>query len=97
MALYTIRLDKESEEVLARSAAARGVSRAVVLREAVAEYGKAARRKQDFGAGWERLVGTVTNGPGNLSQRTGERFAEELLKARAASAGRRVTKARKRR
>ena len=92
MAIYTIRLDKESEDVLARAAADRGVSRASILREAVSEYGKRAGRAVDYGKLFEPMIGTVTNGPKNLSEQTGIRFTEELLKAQAASPKRRTAK-----
>lgn len=92
MAIYTIRLDEESEQVLARAAADRGVSRASILREAVSEYGKRAGRAVDYGKAFEPLIGTVTNGPKDLSEQTGVRFTEELLKARASSSRRRSAK-----
>jgi hypothetical protein len=93
MAIYTIRLDDESDEILARGASVRGVSRATILREALSEYGKRAGGSSDHSSGWAPLIGAVKDGPGNLSERTSARFAEELLRARATSAKPSVTEA----
>jgi len=81
MALYSVRLDEASEEALAAAARARKVSRAVILREAIAEYASVAGRESTPFARMSPLIGVIENGPGNLSERTGERFAR-LLDAR---------------
>lgn len=75
MALYSIRLDEISEQALAAAARARKVTRAVILREAIAEYGKGAGRAVSPAEQFSSLIGVIENGPENLSERTGEKFA----------------------
>jgi hypothetical protein len=75
MALYSIRLDEACEQALIAAARARKVTRAVILREAIAEYGKAAGRAVSPAPRFASLIGVIENGPGNLSERTGEAFA----------------------
>ena len=93
MALYSIRLDEASEEALATVARARKVTRAVILREAIAEYGRAAGREVSPFDRMSALIGVIQDGPGNLSERTGERFAGLLATARAAKEARRTVPA----
>ena len=84
MALYSIRLDEASEEALTAAARRRKVTRAVILREAIAEYGKGAGRE---GTAFERmssLIGVIQDGPGNLSEQTGKKFAGLLAAVRVA-------------
>jgi hypothetical protein len=75
MALYSIRLDEASELALIAAARSRKVTRAVILREAIAEYGKSAGRAGSPAPQFASLIGVIENGPGNLSERTGEAFA----------------------
>jgi hypothetical protein len=75
MVLYSIRLDEASEQALIAAARSRKVTRAVILREALAEYGKGAGRAVSPAPQFASLIGVIENGPGNLSERTGERFA----------------------
>ena len=75
MALYSIRLDEASEQALIAAARARKVTRAVILREAIAEYGKGAGRAVSPTQQFASLIGVIENGPGRLSERTGEAFA----------------------
>jgi hypothetical protein len=75
MALYSIRLDEASEQALIASARSRKVTRAVILREAIAEYGKAVGRAVSPAPQFASLIGVIESGPGNLSERTGEAFA----------------------
>jgi hypothetical protein len=96
VALYSIRLDASSEETLATAARERKVSRAVILREAIAEYAGAAVRDASPFAQLSSLIGVIDDGPGNLSEKTGQGFAE-LLRQRGASANKVGTSAPKRR
>ncbi len=81
MALYSVRLDEASEEALAAAAQSRKVSRAVILREAIAEYASVAGRESTTLARMASLIGVIQDGPGDLSEQTGKRFAR-LLDAR---------------
>ena len=78
MALYSVRLDEASEEALATAARARKVSRAVILREAIAEYASVAGRESTPFARMSPLIGVIEDGPGDLSEQTGKRFARLL-------------------
>jgi len=82
MAIYTIRLDEESEEALASLARGRQVSRAVVLREAIAEYAGGSGGKATPLSRLSSLVGVIEDGPRDLSKNTGRSFAA-LLESRA--------------
>ena len=84
MALYSIRLDEASDEALAAAARKRKVTRAVILREAIAEYGKGAGREITPFDRMSSLIGVIQDGPPNLSERTGRKFAGLLTAARAA-------------
>ena len=84
MALYSIRLDEASEEALAAAARKRKVTRAVILREAIAEYGRGAGRESTPFDRMSSLIGVIQDGPGNLSERTGRKFAGLLIAARVA-------------
>jgi hypothetical protein len=84
MALYSVRLDEASAEALAMAARARKVSRAVILREAIAEYASVAGRESTPLARMSPLIGVIGDGPGNLSEQTGKGFAR-LLDARRAN------------
>ena len=84
MALYSVRLDDASAEALATAARNRKVNRAVILREAIAEY--ASTRTGDISpfAQMTSLIGVIDRGPGNLSEETGKGFAR-LLRQQATS------------
>jgi hypothetical protein len=82
MALYSIRLDEASEQTLIAAARSRKVTRAVILREAIAEYGKGAGRAVSPAQQFASLIGVIENGPGRLSERTGEAFAGLVAAAR---------------
>lgn len=84
MALYSIRLDEASEEALAAAARARKVTRAVILREAIAEYGRGAGREITPFDRMSSLIGVIQDGPERLSERTGRKFARLLMAARVA-------------
>lgn len=81
MALYSIRLDEASEQALIAAARSRKVTRAVILREAIAEYGKGAGRVVSPAQQFATLIGVIENGPGRLSERTGEAFASIVAAA----------------
>lgn len=85
MPLYSVRLDQASDEALAAASHERKVSRAVILREAIAEYaGSAVRDSSPFGQ-MSSLIGVITDGPGNLSEKTGKGFVRTLRPAPAAT------------
>lgn len=81
MALYSIRLDEASEQALIAAARARKVTRAVILREAIAEYGKGAGRVVSPAGQFACLIGVIEDGPGTLSERTGEAFGRIVAAA----------------
>lgn len=101
MALYSIRLDEASEQALIAAARSRKVTRAVILREAIAEYGKGAGRVVSPAPQFASLIGVIEDGPGRLSERTGEAFgsivaaAQHRLKAAKAPAAKAVRVRRK--
>ena len=66
------------------AASARKVSRAVILREAIAEYARVAGRESTPFARMSSFIGVIEGGPGDLSEQTGKGFAR-LLDARRAS------------
>lgn len=82
MALYSIRLDEASEQALIAAARARKVTRAVILREAIAEYGKGAGRAVSPAQQFASLIGVIESKAGNLSERTGEAFARVVASAK---------------
>ncbi len=88
MALYSVRLDEASEEALATAARARKVSRAVILREAIAEYARVAGRDSTPFVRMSPLIGVIENGPEDLSEQTGKGFARLLAARRVGDAAR---------
>ena len=84
MSLYSVRLDEAGEEALAAAARAPKVSRAVILREAIAEYASVAGREVSPRIRMSSLIGVIEDGPGNLSEQTGKGFAR-ILDARRAT------------
>jgi hypothetical protein len=97
MAIYTVRLDESSEEALAAAARSQKVSRAVILREAIAQYAGAARVASPRSR-LSSLIGVIEDGPADLSTKTGRGFAALLASrptVRGASARKRRPPARK--
>lgn len=84
VALYSIRLDETSEEALASAARARKVTRATIVREAIAEYGRATGREVTPFDRLSSLIGVIEDGPIDLSERSGEKFADLLSTPRPA-------------
>lgn len=82
MALYSIRLDEASEQALIAAARSRKVTRAVILREAIAEYGKGAGRAVSPAQQFASVIGVIESKSGNLSERTGEAFARVVASAK---------------
>ena len=78
MPLYSVRLDEASEEALATAARERKVTRAVILREAIAEYAGAAVRDSSPYGRMSTFIGVIGDGPGNLSEKTGHGFVRAL-------------------
>jgi len=70
------------------AARARKVSRAVILREAIAEYASVAGRESIPFARMSPLIGVIQDGPGDLSEQTGKGFARLLDARRDRSAAR---------
>jgi len=70
------------------AARARKVSRAVILREAIAEYANVAGRESTPLARMSPLIGVIEDGPGDLSERTGNAFARLLAARRKGGAAR---------
>lgn len=87
MPLYSVRLDEASDDALAAAARQRKVSRAVILREAIAEYAGAAVRESSPFARLSSLIGVIEEGPGNLSEKTGNGFVNALQERRGGKAG----------
>ncbi|MBK5257278.1 MAG: ribbon-helix-helix protein, CopG family [Vicinamibacteria bacterium] len=87
MPLYSVRLDEASDDALAAAARQRKVSRAVILREAIAEYAGAAVRESSPFARLSSLIGVIEDGPGNLSEKTGKGFVNALHERRAGNTG----------
>ena len=85
MPLYSVRLDSASDHALATAARDRKVSRAVILREAIAEYANATARKSSPFEQMSSLIGVIDDGPGNLSEQTDKGLARMLEQRRAKS------------
>ena len=68
------------------AARARKVSRAVILREAIAEYASVVGRESAPFARMSSLIGVIEDGPGDLSEQTGKGFARLLQDRRAGRA-----------
>ena len=78
----SVRLDAATEGQLKRMARQRGVSKSEIIREAIkllanGESGKKAFRPYDALA---HLIGSVQGGPQDLSEQTGQKFRELLIK-----------------
>src|SRR5260221_12295319 len=85
MATLSIRLEAKTASGVARVAARSGKSKSEVAREALSRYVEEAD-KQPAKKPWykeiEHLIGAVDSGGLQLSERTGEKFTEMLLKER---------------
>ena len=80
----SVRLDRETEALIRRMARLAGRSRSWVVREAVAAYASAAPRTRLPYEALAAFIGAGRTGLHDLSERTGERFAELVrTKARA--------------
>lgn len=83
---FSLRLDEETERLIARLASTTGRSKSQVVREAVAAYGEEhERRTAETPSAYETLkhvIGVVDTGGRHLSERTGQRF-REVLEAKA--------------
>lgn len=82
---FSVRLDPETEALIERLAKKHRQSRAWVVREAVAKYAVAERDATGQSA-YEKLkplIGSVKGGPPDLSEHTGRKFTELLLKKKA--------------
>jgi predicted DNA-binding protein len=82
--LASVRLDPETERLLARLARESGRTRSEVIRDAIVKLGSRTSSAVDehpYAAAAD-LVGSVRGGPADLSARTGERFRDLLLRRR---------------
>ncbi len=77
----SVRLDPETERLLARLARKRSQSKSDVIREAIVSLSRqdvAVAEDETVLESISDLIGCVDGGPSNLSERTGERFRELL-------------------
>lgn len=82
----SVRLDPETERLLARLARTRSQTKSEVIREAIetlAGQESAVPEDETVYESISDLIGCVDDGPPNLSERTGEKFRELLAKKRA--------------
>lgn len=82
----SVRLDPETERLLARLARKRSQSKSDVIREAIETLARQEVAVPEEGSVFESisdLIGCVDGGPPNLSERTGEKFRELLSKRRS--------------
>lgn len=83
--VLSVRLDPKTRKLIDRIARAERISRSEVVRRGIhllAEKHAHADSFEPFQA-IKHLVGMARGGPRNLSERTGERFRELLLKKRS--------------
>jgi len=79
----SVRLDPETERLLARLARKRSQSKSDVIREAIESLSRqdvAVPEDETVLESISDLIGCVDGGPPNLSERTGEKFRELLTK-----------------
>lgn len=76
----SVRLDGKTGLLVARLAREADVTKSDVIREAIAAYGRRRkpRRARNVYEAIEPWIGAATGGPPDLSERTGEAFAEAL-------------------
>jgi hypothetical protein len=72
----SVRLDEETEALIRRMARAAGRSKSWVVREAVTAYAGAAPVTRTPYQALAPFIGVGTTGRSDLSERTGERFAD---------------------
>lgn len=89
---FSLRLDPDTEALLRRLAASTGLSKANVVREAVAQYGvEVAPPRSGDASAFDRLkpfVGAVGTGGANLSTDTHAKYRTLLAKKQRASRSR---------
>lgn len=81
----TVRLDPETEALLNRLARKGHRSKSQVIREAIRALANAEASTDTAKSPYEaieHLIGCASGGPPDLSERTGEKFRELLLKRR---------------
>ena len=78
---FSVRLDLETERLIARLARERGLSRSHVVREAVAVYGAAADEGASVHERFKRAIGMVDSGGRQLSTQSG-RKVKAILEAK---------------
>ncbi len=86
--LISIRLDGKTKRSVERLAKRKGVTRSEVVRQAVATLlaQESESLTEPQKEAWARYIGCV-EGPGNLSERTGEKFARLLRERERARRG----------
>lgn len=88
--LISIRLDEKTKRSVERLARRKGVTRSEVVRQAVETLlaKESAGLTEAQRQAWARYIGSV-EGPGNLSERTGEKFTRLLRERERARRGKR--------
>lgn len=78
----SVRLDAKTERLVERLARARGQTKSEVVRDAIGALVKETQETAQAVTPYERvkdLVGCVSGGPRDLSERTGEKFRQLLI------------------
>lgn len=84
----TVRLDAKTEALLNRLVKRTGRTKSQVIRDAIRTFAASENRTGAPKGPYEaikHLIGIASGGPPDLSERTGEKFRELLLKKRARS------------
>jgi hypothetical protein len=84
----TVRLDAKTEALLNRLAKKTGLTKSQVIRDAIRAFAAPGNRANAEKGPYEtikHLIGCASGGPPDLSERTGEKFRELLLKKRVLS------------
>ena len=84
----TVRLDAKTEALLKRLTKKTGRTKSQVIRDAIRVLAESEKRTDTAKGPYEaikHLIGVASGGPPDLSERTGEKFRELLLKKRARS------------
>ena len=77
----SVRLDAKTERLVARLAREKGQTKSQVIREALHSAAEKANRRK-VSRPYDRiahLIGSVSGGPADLSERTGEKFRQLLI------------------
>jgi RHH-type transcriptional regulator, rel operon repressor / antitoxin RelB len=85
MGTLNIRLDTKTASLIARIAAQTGKRKSEIVREALRTYGERFPEKSTSARPYDKikdLIGSLDSGGLQLSERTGEKFTEMLLKER---------------